>query len=406
MNYWIGAVILASSCMLNGCGGGSNGSVVDEGSDSDPALTLVAAYPQLPALAAPVAMLMLPGDDAWWFSVSRLGRIDRFSNQPEADVLMPVVDLSERMTFRGEMGLTGAAIHPNYPQDPRIFLIYNARGDGESILSSFVLAPDNYQINPASERVLLRLEQPATNHNGGDLAFGLDGMLYAAFGDGGADREQSQRLSNLYGAVIRLDVGLEDYRIPSDNPFQQGQSRCTHFDASRSDVCPEIYGYGFRNPWRLSIDRQTGAIWLGDVGQHSAEEVNHVRPGGNYGWPVMEGESCYSQDNCDSNALELPHSYYDLRGTQAVAGGYVYRGRDIPKLTGHYIFWDIYGQTIYSTDITKPGSKPARRLTTGGRLMVGMAEDHRGELYGLNFEGGTTGEAIYRLQAQGPNETD
>ncbi len=344
-------------------------------------------------------------DSSFWFIVERAGQIYRFDNDANSNALTPVLDISGQVTVSLEFGLTGFAIHPLYPDDNRVFLLYNdASNSGRSTLSSFEVNTSTQVIDSASETILLTLDQPAQNHNGGDLAFGNDGMLYSAFGDGGYDWEQSLNLSNLHGSLIRIDVDSTPYGIPDTNPYADGQSRCDNFDNARSDNCPEIFAYGFRNPWRFSIDRETGAVWIGDVGEDSAEEVNRVdqesRANGSnsFGWPLMEGFQCFlDRCNTDDFWAALPIAAYDRAGPQSVVGGYVNREAN-SSLSGKYIFGDIYGGQFYTVDADAPErTDEVAAFTSGGRLITALAQGNDGAVYLLNFETDTTGDSIYRI---------
>ena len=221
-----------------------------------------------------------------------------------------VVDISARVAAPndtpdpgGEMGLLGMAFHPQFPTDPRVFLSYTtlATGQRQSRVSAFVSNDGGVTIDPDSERILLTVNQPEANHNGGNIAFGKDGYLYVGFGDGGGGGDRhgttgnAQNLNTLLGKMLRIDVNVASgYGIPTDNPFAQN-AKCTA--TGGSNACPEIYAWGFRNPWRISYDVPTGRLWVADVGQDRYEEIDVVEKGKNYGWDCREGKHPYNGES-------------------------------------------------------------------------------------------------------------
>lgn len=356
------------------------------------------AFPSLPALPQPVAMVQPVKDSSFWFLALRDGRVYTFNNDENAAEAVLVLDISEKVADHFEMGFTGFVVHPDYPQDNRIFALYNDASTGDwSTLSVFEVNTDTKQIDQTSENILLTLIQPLQTHNGGDLAFGPDGYLYAAFGDSGGDPFDAQVTSNLHGSIIRIDVSTIPYSIPTDNPFNTGQNRCESNAASTGQFCPEIYAYGFRNPWRFSIDHETGNLWLGDVGEYSYEEINRVsQGGGNYGWPPMEGPYCRPQFECDENDYEPPLVAYGRdRGVSAL-GGYVYRGSRYPDLQGKYIFGDVFGGSFYMIDENAPNNTIAEEIFQYSTAYA-MAQGNDGEIYFLNAQAEATGDMILRI---------
>jgi glucose/arabinose dehydrogenase len=251
---------------------------------------------------------------------------------------IPFLDITDRVgSSQSEQGLLGLAFHPDFTKNGFLYLNYTDL-QGDTVVSRFAVSGDPDQVDPASEMVLLKLPQPAANHNGGHLAFGPDGYLYIGTGDGGAAGDRfgnGQNGRTLLGAMLRLDVaGGQPYTVPPDNPFVGNQ-----------DVRDEIWALGLRNPWRYSFDRQTGDLYIADVGQNQYEEVNIQlagNPGGqNYGWPIMEATHCFPAGQaCDPTDLTLPVAEYDHSQGCSVTGGYVYRGQEYPMLTGIYLFGD------------------------------------------------------------------
>ena len=302
----------------------------------------------------------------------------------------PFLDIGDRLTSGGERGLLGLAFHPSFPDDPRLFVNYTDL-EGDTVVSSFVVpAADADQADPGSEEVLLRVDQPYSNHNGGALAFGPDGFLYISTGDGGSGgdpHDNGQRLDTLLGKILRIDVDGDEvdgrYSIPPDNPF-----------VGEDGAEPEIWHFGLRNPWRMSFDRATGDLWIGDVGQGSWEEIDVARAGVgglNFGWNRMEGFECYEPDDCDPSAFTAPVTAYGHDFGCSVIGGYVYRGKLQPLLAGSYVFSDYCGGSLWLIDPTSDGPVDAPPVTTPGRSISGIGEDEAGELYATDLG---TGELL------------
>ena len=306
-----------------------------------------------------------------------------------------VVDLSSRTSADGERGLLGLALHPGWPEVGRAFVHYTDL-DGNTVLSELTAAStDPPSLDPATERILLQVEQPAPNHNGGQLAFGPDGYLYMALGDGGGGGDPSgngQNPTTLLGAILRIDVDDGDpYAIPADNPFASGGG------------APEVYVHGLRNPWRFSFDRATGDLWIGDVGQNAWEEIDRLdagaAAGANLGWNVTEGAHCFADAGCDPAAFVLPVAEYPTADGCAVTGGYVYRGAAVPGLWGWYLFADYCSGLVYAVRSDAPPSADAaaapRTLLEPGMAIASLGQDASGELYVADAASGT----IHRITA-------
>jgi glucose/arabinose dehydrogenase len=292
-------------------------------------------------------------------------------------------DISDRLVKRpgNEEGLLGLAFSPDFPADGRVYLYYTAGDPRRSVLSRFQVVDG--AIDPESEHLLLEVRQPFSNHNGGQLAFGPDGYLYVAVGDGGSGGDpqgNAQNLSTLLGSILRLDVSGEGYRAPADNPF-----------VAMADARPEIYAYGLRNPWRFSFDRATGELWAADVGQDRWEEVDHIVSGGNYGWNVTEGLECFLSPDCDKSGLQMPRAVYGHDTGCSVTGGYVYRGASMPELNGWYLYGDFCSGRIWAAN-TADDSLPVLLAETGQPIAT-FGELADGEVVALTFA-----NAIYRLQ--------
>jgi glucose/arabinose dehydrogenase len=296
----------------------------------------------------------------------------------------PFLDLSDLVVAGSEQGLLGLAFHPSYEDNGRLFVNYTNL-DGDTVVAEY--SAEGGRAEPSSGRVLLTIEQPFSNHNGGALAFGPDGYLYIATGDGGSagdPLDNGQSLGTLLGKLLRIDVdattGDLPYGIPDDNPF-----------VGRDGARPEIWAYGLRNPWRFSFDAITDELWVGDVGQAGLEEIDRARGGGgiNFGWNVMEGNACFEPaSGCDRSELVLPVAQYSHDLGCSVTGGYVYRGRAQRALRGVYLFSDYCSGTIWGLDAAQPGAGVARLLESG-RAVSSFGVDEAGELYLTDLDSGT-----------------
>ncbi len=366
------------------------------------------AFPNLgfkdPATGAsynPILMLQAPSDTSRWFVAGKVGIVQVFDNKEDVTTTSDFLDIRARVESScAECGFLGMAFHPNFPATPRVYVTYTTlqrslRGP-DTRLSEFTSSDGGRTLDPGSERVVLRIVKDGEHHHGGHIAFGPDGYLYFAAGDGQGTRvDSAQRLTTLRGKMIRIDIkrttGAALYGIPPDNPFADSTALC-NLDGTGPQNCPEIYALGLRNPWRWSFDRQTGDIWLGDVGASSREEVNRIVRGGNYGWRCFEGTLPTTTQGvgvCEPpEDPQPPVAEYDREFGRAVTGGYVYRGTAIPALFGRYVFGDFVSGRIW--DI--PNDTQPTMLMTGG-LETGLnissfAEGHDGELYALNMYGG------------------
>ncbi len=299
----------------------------------------------------------------------------------------PFLDISDRILSGGERGLLGLAFHPAFAQNHRFFVDYTAKDDGHTVIAEYTAATSGLSADPASEKVLLRVDQPYANHNGGQLAFGPDGDLYIGLGDGGSGGDphgNGQNTNSLLGKLLRIDVdgtraSDRTYAIPETNPFARGGG------------APEVWSYGLRNPWRFSFDRESGDLYIADVGQSSWEEVDRQTSdsagGENYGWNVMEGRHCYGNESCDQTPFVQPIAEYGHDQGCSVTGGFVYRGTVQPDLNGVYVFADYCSGIVFTLQVDEGRVSPKVVARTQlGITSFGQADD--GELYAVDQRGG------------------
>jgi uncharacterized repeat protein (TIGR03806 family) len=354
---------------------------------------------------APIAMLQAPNDNARWFVVERTGRVRTFpTSNPTASTVF--IDIAGRIALAGEQGLLGMAFHPNFPQDPRVFLSYSNETSGRvSRISSFRTLDNGATLDPATERVLLTVNQPAseTNHKGGNIAFSpTDGLLYIGLGDGGGggdahpDPGNGQNKGTMLGKILRIDVGTDpnatSYTIPAGNPFFNGTDHCPAAGRS-SPNCPEIFAWGFRNPWRWSFDRVNGELWVADVGQGLWEEVDQVTVNENYGWRCREGAHDFNSggtSGCSAGGLTDPVAEYDHSQGNSITGGYVYRGTQSTSLAGRFLFGDFGSGRIWAwiPESAATPREPTQLLDTSFNISS-FGEANDGELYVVDYSGGT-----------------
>ena len=303
----------------------------------------------------------------------------------------PFLDLSAIVQTGGEEGLLGMAFHPQYQQNGRFFLNYTQINNNQlqSITAEYhVSANDPNRADP-NGHLILAVDKPFPNHNGGQLAFGPDTFLYIGLGDGGSEGDplkNGQNLTTLLGKILRIDIDSgSPYVIPPDNPF-------VNSPPDRG----EIWAYGLRNPWRFSFDTRTGALFAGDVGQDAWEEIDIIKKGLNYGWNIMEGKHCYPPGSqCDMTGLTLPIAEYPHPIGEAVMGGFVYRGTAIPALQGIYIFGDYIGGQIWGLRQVSPGKWSPGLLLSTGTAISSFGKDASGELYALDYTNGI----LYKIVA-------
>jgi glucose/arabinose dehydrogenase len=350
-----------------------------------PALTFTAAH----------SMLRAPRDSSRWIVVQQDGHVVAFADSANVSTTRNVLDISDRVVFRNVHGLLGLAFHPNYPTDPRAWVAYTHEISPDVIvmrISEFRTADGGATLDPASEKIVFEMAQPGGHNNGGNLLFGPDGYLYLGMGDGGSDDTDTakagngQLTDNLLGKILRIDVsgstGSRPYKIPADNPFA-ANAPC-NLDGTGTADCPEIYAWGFRNPWRWSFDPGTNQLWVADVGSHTREEVDLVSKGGNYGWRCKEG-TFDTGFSCGSPGTPLlpPVVEYDHAAGICVVGGFVYHGTAIPNLVGQYLFTDYSSGYIWHIPTDTAATKMVTREDgwPSGLNPASFAEDSDGELY-------------------------
>lgn len=312
---------------------------------------IVLAYPNL-SFDSSVFLAVVPGDNRLAV-VEQVGRIKVFADDENADTTTTVLDISDRIVFRGEQGLLGLAFDPDFEKNRVVYLNYSMARPRRNVISSMRWDATTDALQVSTERIIIEIEQPFSNHNGGMLAFGPDDYLYIGVGDGGSGGDpkgHGQDTQTLLGNLLRIDVHPENtdqpYAIPADNPF-----------VDNACCKPEIYSYGWRNPYRFSFDSETGELWAPDVGQNAIEEINKVVAGGNYGWNAFEGTRRYAKGVViESNDLQQPVFEYKHSEGRSITGGSVYRGNAVPSLSGLYIYGDYASGKIWALELNGQGN--------------------------------------------------
>jgi len=328
----------------------------------------------------PLAFIPAPDNSNVWYVVEQQGRVVRLESANGKTQHSVFIDIHRRVdSGSNEAGLLGMAFDPAFQKNGRVYLSYTRDGSPLiSTLSRFVSRDGGETADTSSEQVLLQVDQPYSNHNGGNILFGPDGYLYLGLGDGGSagdPKGNGQNKDTLLGALLRLDVsGEKAYRIPDDNPFAKAGGKA------------EIFAYGLRNPWRWSFDRKTGQIWLADVGQNAWEEVDRIERGGNYGWNIREGRHCFSGD-CKVSGLIDPVDEYSHEHGCSITGGYVYRGTAIPSLQGMYLYGDYCSGVIWGFNADSSNPVKGKVLIKTGLHISSFGEDNNGELYVVDLGG-------------------
>jgi len=332
-------------------------------------------------LDAPVGVTHAGDGSGRLFIVSQRGSIYIWDGSQVLGT--PYLDIEGRVDFGGEQGLLGLAFHPDYENNGRFFVHYSDTTGGDTVLSEFVVSgsnPDRADAN--SEVVLFTTNQPFSNHNGGQLAFGPDGFLYLGLGDGGSANDPGNRgqdLDEWLGKLLRFDIDIPAPYVPASNPF-----------VGVPNAKDEIWAYGLRNPWRFSFDRDTGDMFIADVGQNNLEEIDFQPAGSaggeNYGWRLMEGTDCFNPPaNCNDGSLVLPIMEYEhfdggFQGC-SVTGGYRYRGSDYAELSGLFFFADFCTGKIWAGEEQGGGNWTFDELLDTSIGVTSFGEDENGEIY-------------------------
>lgn len=356
----------------------------------DPQETMpeVKLEPVIQGLTNPVYVTHAKDNSGRLFLVEKQGLIRILKDG--ALLTEPFLDISERVVSDAdtppgnvEQGLLSVVFHPAYSENGRFFVNYTAVDDGRTIVAEYRANPEADTADPRSEHIIIEVAQPDSFHNGGQLQFGPEGFLYIGMGDGGVPAT-GQDLGNLLGSILRIDIDNGDpYTVPPNNPF-----------IFQDGVKPEIFAFGFRNPWRFSFDLCDGSLFVGDVGAISFEEVDIVVSGGNYGWGKMEGMHCNNKTTCDKTGLILPIAEYghldrDSEGGNSVTGGFVYRGTNLPGLRGYYVFADFASRRIWSLAQrhNDPYTWDKKQLMKADFLISSFGEGEKGELYVVDYSG-------------------
>ncbi len=336
-----------------------------------------------PAADAVIEFAMIPGHPNEAIVAEQSGYIYRVA----LDGSFPRTlwgDVHTKIAYGGEQGLLSVAFAPDFVQSGRVYMYYTPGSPTPSVLARFQATEAD--LDESSEEVLLNIDEFAANHNGGHIAFDGSGYLYLSLGDGGGSgdpQEHGQSLTTLDGKVLRIDVsGASGYAIPAGNPFSDGAG----------PIREEIFAYGFRNPFRMTIDPVTDDVWVGDVGQDRWEEVDRVTSGGNYGWDCWEGNEVYESTGCPASGFTAPLTVYDHSLGQAITGGVIYRGTDLPELYGWYVYADFYSGRIWAVD--PAGAGAAVQLEQVSHNISSFTLLAGGEIAVVTY-----GDGVYRLTA-------
>lgn len=363
---------------------------------STPLLAAVSLKPVAAGLQAPTDIVNAGDGSNRLFLVEQGGRV-RILRDGVIQAT-PFLDISVLLSGGGERGLLGLAFHPNYAANGLLYVYYTRSADGAVSIARYTRSASNAdRADPASAQVLLTIAKPFSNHNGGAIRFGPDGFLYLGVGDGGSGNDPNayaQNLGILLGKILRIDVDHgSPYAIPADNPFA---------GSSNVGVRQEIWAIGVRNPWRISFDRVSGDLWIGDVGQGEREEVNHVARGVagglNFGWRMREGTRCTGLSGpypCPSATLTDPVLEYDHTLGCSITGGVVYHGRLATVLRGQYLYADYCSGRIWAARRVDGGAWTSREVLKTGYKITTFGEDEQGEVYVADQAGGV----LYRFVA-------
>lgn len=341
-------------------------------------IALVPWFTQL-AVSQPIHLTHFPDGSDRMVVVSRPGQINLFANDPNVKTQKLILNIQSKVNPAGEGGLLSVAFHPKFKQNKKFYVNYTSTGTFSTVVSEFTMsAADPEVADPASEKKLVVIAQPYTNHNGGQIYFDPPGYLHIAMGDGGSGGDPlnaGQDKQQLLGKILRIDVdkaeGGKPYAIPKSNPFVNDPT-----------YKPEIFALGMRNPWRVTVDRLTGQIWAADVGQNKWEEIDIVESGKNYGWRILEGSYCYNPaTNCDKTGMTMPVADLPHGQSNSITGGFVYRGSQNPALYGAYLSGDYDTGKYWTTVPDGKGGYTTTEVLDTPDHPVTFGEDRDGELY-------------------------
>ncbi len=339
-------------------------------------LTLQEAFPNL-TFTNPVDLQYATDGTDRIFVLEQSGIIKVFENNSNTTEVKTFLDISDRVTSGGETGLLGLAFHPDFASNGYFYVDYTTPNPLRTHISRFQVTADPDSADASSELILLEIDQPYSNHNGGRVSFGPDDYLYIGMGDGGSagdPNNNAQNLEVLLGKILRIDVdnpsGGLNYGIPSNNPFA----------GNTQGWREELYSYGMRNPWRFSFDQATSKLWCGDVGQGAWEEIDTITSGGNYGWRCYEGNHEYNMSGCTGTDYLFPIWEYSHSNGCSITGGFVYRGHRRPELTGTYVYGDYCSRSVWSLDFS--GVNLSNNLIgTASGSILSFGTDMNNELY-------------------------
>lgn len=404
----LAALALATALTLTACGGATTTDTEAGTADTIPATSVPTGGPaaevkieQVAKVDTPTALAYRPGSDDM-FVAQQSGEVRRISAKPNGVYELdprPVLDIGDLVRDEGERGLLGLAFSP----DGRTLFVHYSDSEGNTVVDRFRVGDTT--IDRSSRTEVFTTTQPLANHNGGQLSFGPDGYLYLGLGDGGGSGDpeaNGQNPATVLGSIIRIDpdgAGAgERYSIPPDNPF------ASPTDASAPQGAPEVWAWGLRNPWRFSFDRNTGDLWVADVGERTLEEINllpatsgRAGRGVNLGWPLWEGDQPFEGGDPSTgpggNGLTAPvFTYSHDDDSCSVIGGFVYRGRAIPALEGTYIFGDWCNPALRTLTVADGAVVAAGQLGPRINRLSAFGEDQQGELWAVSHEGG-----VYRI---------
>jgi glucose/arabinose dehydrogenase len=350
--------------------------------DDNTTYTYQKAFPNL-SFTRPVELALFPNKNKF-IVLEQGGKIFSISIDFNTEEKLELADIDELITSRGnEQGLLGFAFDPNFGTNSYIYLNYTAASPSRTVIARFSFDQSANSIDLNSKLVILEFSQPYSNHNGGKIAFGADNFLYISAGDGGSGGDPqgyAQNGKSMLGKILRIDVSQasasEPYKIPTSNPF-----------VNDTTVLNEIYALGLRNVWKFSFDTETNRLWAADVGQVTREEINIIQSGKNYGWNFREGFLPYNGSNEGKAQFEDPVYDYPRSEGFSVTGGYVYRGKYLTKLRGHYLYADFGTGKIWAIDYTNNIASNRLLLETAGKNIASFAVDSIGEHYFSAFDG-------------------